>query len=406
MHAFDGIFRRNRMANPPGQPLTPVVTSMVVAIAFGLGAIFLLSSPTNAFPKIDAARPTGSMIHQVAVFGVDDRRIMPKGRHRLRDRIGVLSHRGTGQYCTAFCVGRNVIATAGHCILGTASGRAAGFAKFEFHRDSGRGQSPARIAGWRNGTTALNIVTGADRLNTRPPINASADWALIRLDRDACPAGGLAISNFTRSAIEERASNGRVYHVSYHRDIRNWRLAESRRCGVMAETPRSPRPQIEADFTGAENLLLHTCDTEAASSGSPLLVEGPSGPEVIGINVGTYVRSRIVTHDGEVIERLSSETVANTALVASQLIANLNVLERTTPVAHRYEIERIQAALAARGHFAGALDGRYGPLTRAAIRAFESKSGMFVTGLATRELLAKLMNDNRTAPATTSSLSR
>ena len=122
--------------------------------------------------------------------------------------------------------------------------------------------------------------------------------------------------------------------------------------------------------------------------------------------MGTYVRSRIVTHDGEVIERLSSETVANTALVASQLIANLNVLERTTPVAHRYEIERIQAALAARGHFAGALDGRYGPLTRAAIRAFESKSGMFVTGLATRELLAKLMNDNRTAPATTSSLSR
>jgi hypothetical protein len=86
----------------------------------------------------------------------------------------------------------------------------------------------------------------------------------------------------------------------------------------MAPTfDKADRGQIERDFRQADRLLLHRCGTAGASSGSPLLAEGPDGPVVIGINVGTYVQSRVVTQDGLVLSRSKPEAVANTAVNAS-----------------------------------------------------------------------------------------
>ncbi|MGD9783912.1 MAG: peptidoglycan-binding protein [Hyphomicrobiaceae bacterium] len=376
---------------PTKDGLRRVLASSTGPAALAAVLVLILAPIASALPRVPLPGSGPTITHKIAVFAVDDRKVIPARDRRLRNHIGLLQHKGTGSYCTAFCVAPNVIATAGHCVLGTKADRTPSAAQFRFRRDSARASwQAAGIAGWRTGTASLNVVTGAERLHTRPPINASSDWALLRLESDACPAGGLPISPLNSAQVEAQAAEGRVYQVAYHRDIRNWRLAAHRRCNILPDSPRSSKQQISADFEDADRLLLHMCDTEAASSGSPLLIDGPNGPEVVGINVGTYVRSRVITHDGEVVQRLSSETVANTALLAAPVAQRLKVLLATTPAAGREDIEQIQAGLARRGYFAGTLDGLYGPVTREAIVRFERSAGRQPTGLATRELMQLL----------------
>ena len=137
-------------------------------------------------------------------------------------------------------------------------------------------------------------------------------------------------------------------------------------------------------------MLLHACDTDAASSGSPLLVDGDDGPEVVGINVGTYVRSRVITHDGQVVQRLDQEVIANTALLAAPLAGRIRTMTQDGILSRPTEIRRIQEKLAKLGMFSGARDGRYGPITRNAIEAYESRMKFPVTGIATRGLLERL----------------
>ena len=64
-------------------------------------------------------------------------------------------------------------------------------------------------------------------------------------------------------------------------------------------------------------ILFHTCDTGVGSSGGPLLYDGPSGPEVVGINVGTYVISPPAANPSSVSQagtKPASEAIANTAV--------------------------------------------------------------------------------------------
>jgi len=372
----------------------PFPRSRKIALSVLAAAVFSLAPQSNSLaagPYSSATRfsPARSLVVPIAIFGEDERKIL-KGQGSLRSRFGVLHHFSTGGYCTAFCVAPDVVATAGHCVLGTRQGQRPDPAQFRFRRDDRRSSPPARVAGWRTGSAAMNVLTGADRLNTHPPINASADWALVRLDRNACPATGLRISSAARIDIAERAGRGELFHVSYHRDIRGWKLAISNNCGVVAQAPGSSPKQISQDFNDTDHLLLHTCDTEAASSGSPLLVSGPDGPEVVGINVGTYVRSRVITHDGEIIQRVSSETIANTALVTSPIRTYVDDFIASRPLERRSEIEEVQAGLAEAGFFAGELDGRFGPVTRAAVAAYQASTGTAVTGIPTRTLLEQL----------------
>lgn len=361
-----------------------------VAAAGAAATLLCTSATAHALPLPSrTVAKAASLTVPVAMFGGDDRQIM-KGRADLSSRLGLLRHRTTGGYCTAFCIAPHVIATAGHCVLGTRPGQRLDPAGFRFTRDDRRKSTPVRIAGWRTRSEELNILTGADRLRTRPPINASADWALLRLDQKACPEHNFAISSADNLEIAERAAKGDLFHVSYHRDIPGWRLALSRNCSIARHPHGATRRQIADDFDDVENLLLHTCDTDAASSGSPLLAMGAGGPEIIGINVGTYVRSRVITHDGEVVQRMSSETIANTALVAAPLAEYVRAFVSAEAASSAGEIERLQALLAQRGFFSGDLDGRFGPLTRAAISSFEAQSGLIVTGLPTRQLLERL----------------
>src|SRR5262249_59870907 len=69
-----------------------------------------------------------------------------------------------------------------------------------------------------------------------------------------------------------------------------------------------------------------TCDTGGGSSGSPILLDTPQGPQVIGINVGTYEQAKVLMQDGEVKKRLKANTIANTAVASAAFAAPLGAV--------------------------------------------------------------------------------
>ncbi len=147
---------------------------------------------------------------------------------------------------------------------------------------------------------------------------------------------------------------------------------------------------IAHDFKDTSALILHTCDTGGASSGSPLLIDGPHGPEVVGINVGTYLQSRILTQDGNVVRRFKTDTIANTAVSSTAFANQLAAFSSAVVIGGAEDIRSIQRALADGGYFSGPIDGVYGPVLREAITAFEERERRPVTGLATIDLQRRL----------------
>jgi len=364
------------------------------------GLIFLLPVVMTALPA-PAGAAAGlfrhaigmeqTIIYNIAVFGADDRRPLSGRLNGLRSSIGVLTNTSSKAVCTAFCVATDIIATAGHCISGTADNSRPRAEDFVFRLDRSHVRAVG-VSGAQNGNASLNILTGTARLNTHPPINATSDWALLRLAANACRAGGLPLSKLSAGGVLEKARRGEVYHVAYHRDLPHWEPASALSCHLLSE-PEAGDPKVLAhDFERHDELLLHTCDTEAASSGSPLLIQGADGPEVVGINVGTYVRSRVITHDGRIVQRLETKAVANTAVLASTLIPQRDAFASIGKITltRRDDITRLQQYLADAGMTPGPVDGLFGEKTRAAVVAYQSKIGHTATGLPTLPLLQRL----------------
>ena len=104
--------------------------------------------------------------------------------------------------------------------------------------------------------------------------------------------------------------------------------------------------QIERDFAEPEALILHTCDTGGASSGLPMLLDTPDGPEVIGINVGTYEQSKVLMQDGQVKKRLKADMIANTAVASAAFAGRLEVFRAAVILATRGEMRELQGLLA------------------------------------------------------------
>lgn len=362
----------------------------IAAAALSVPLAALSATPAFAAPLPIAPMPGASpLLHRVAVFEPDERRMIAKRYPDLRNKIGLLVHAKTQSVCTAFCVAPDIVATAGHCVAGTVSNPAGDPAHLLFRTDAWKG-SAIPVRGRRAGTTAANIITGARRLNTRPPINATSDWAFIRLERNACMHGSLPLSAKGAHEVAAEAAAGRIYHIAYHRDLAHWKLAVGMPCSFVSRKKAGTPAELGKDFERAEDLLLHTCDTEAASSGSPLLVDGDNGPEVVGINVGTYVRSRVITHDGQIVQRLDSEVISNTALLAASLIAPLEAFSSARLLTAARDIEQLQKFLADQGLEPGPADGHFGPRTRKAIEDYELRVGLPITGLATQDLLTRL----------------
>lgn len=195
--------------------------------------------------------------------------------------------------------------------------------------------------------------------------------------------------------VMKLAGNGRVFNIAYHRDLPKWQPMLDTGCTVKRDFDDADWHTIRRDFSNPDQLLLHTCDTGAASSGSPLLVDGPDGPEVVGINVGTYVQSKVIMLNGEVLHRFKSDDVANTGVNALAFAPALDAFLAADTLTDRRDIVRLQDALAARGLYAGPRDGRFGPVLKTAIEGFERASHMPLSGLATHALLQALTGESQ-----------
>jgi len=326
----------------------------------------------------------------VAVFGADDRVPLPAKYKDLQEKMGLLFNPRSRMVCTAFCVAPDIVATAGHCLFRVAGERPPRIADFWFARNYDTVRDYARIAGHATGTTAQHVISGAATLNMRPPIDATKDWALVRLARATCSKGVLPVRPMSTEQIMGAAAAKRVFQVSYHRDFTPWKLAYAKPCAIMRSFEGADWKTIAQDFADPDALLLHTCDTGGASSGSPLLLETAQGPEVVGINVGTYVQSNVEMTDGQVTRRFKAETVANTGVSAAAFAAKLEAFRRAAILSTTAQIRDLQTALKQRQLYDGAIDGAYGPALRIAIEAYEKAQGLAVTGLATQALLKRL----------------
>jgi Trypsin-like peptidase domain len=256
-------------------------------------------------------------VSEAAVFGSDDRGALPARHKGLSRSIGLFFNVKAKTVCSAFCVGDSMIATASHCIFKTAGEKPLDPVDFRFGPPNASPAEFARVAGSNNGTAAQSIRAGTTRLSTKPPIDAASDWALVRLDRPVCRGAVLPVEPAPAPQVVARAAAGQIFHVAFHRDRLPWKLTYAGHCRMAPAFDKVDRSQIERDFRQPDRLLLHRCGTAGASSGSPLLAEGPDGPVVVGINVGTYVQSRIVSQEGSVLFRSKPEAVANTAVNAS-----------------------------------------------------------------------------------------
>ena len=379
MGSVFGWGMRGRVASGLFAFLVWILCASAVRPAFGLP----LARPSSPPP----------LLHTISVFGSDGRVPLPQSMRPASRKLGVLSDTRSHSICTAFCLAPDVIGTASHCLYRTNGERPLRLTEFAF-RLHGEGSKPVRIAGATTGAPEANIISGSTRLNVRPPIDATRDWALVRLAEPACKAGSFKFSERSVEDVMALARKGRVFNIAYHRDLPNWEPMISTGCEVRRSFADAEWSTISPDFADPQNLLLHTCDTGAASSGSPLLVDGAYGPEVIGINVGTYVQSKVVMLNGEVLHRFKSDDVANTGVVSAAFASSVAAFIDADTLVSRADVRHLQSELIAHGYYQGPRDGRYGPQLRTAIERFEHAAALPVTGLATHTVLHALTSES------------
>jgi len=367
------------MKRPARLPQCPILkhTRPLGQVLFGalLGVLTLAGSEATA-----------------SIFGADERVPLPNNLQKAGSRLGLFFDSGSHSVCTAFCVAPDVIVTAAHCLYRTSGQQPLRLNDLSF-KLHGAAQS-VKIAGADTGAAEANVSPGSTQLNVHPPIDATRDWALVRLAQRACTAGAFKVKSKPVDEVMRLATSGRVYNLAYHRDLPKWQPMLNGGCDVKRSFDDADWSTIKRDFSNPEQLLLHTCDTGAASSGSPLLIDGADGPEVIGINVGTYVQSKVIMLNGEVLHRFKSDDVANTGVNGLAFSPALDAFLSADTLRTRRDVLRLQDALAARGLYTGPRDGIYGPVLRTAIMTFERASQMHVTGLATRALLQALTGEN------------
>ena len=364
-----------------------LVSALVVSALAGITGGAALAEPRA--PRPNAGRDHTGLIKRVAVFGTDDRVAVPKRLAMVADQVGLFFSNRARTVCSAFCVAPNIIATAAHC-LAQPGGKPARLSDFMFARGYDRQRDFARIDGHETGSAPQNVITGDFRHRVRPPIDAANDWALVRLQRNACPGSGLTVTPLPVEDIIAAAKAGKVFQVSYHRDWTQWRPSYSKPCQVGRDFGGVPWMSIAPDFLSADQMILHLCDTGGASSGSPLLIDGKAGIAVIGINVGTYVQSKILTDRGQVTLRERAENLANTAVNARAFDDRIRQLKSATILASGLRIRDLQEQLSVRKFYRAKVDGSYGPMLKAAIESYERASRMPITGLPTAALLERL----------------
>ena len=297
-----------------------------------------------------------------AVFGADERATLPIARQILKSKIGALRSGKTGTACTAFCLSSDVIATASHCVFGAPDAAAPDLSSLEFQLE---GAAPAGVGGRAIGAEAQHIIAGARRLSLTPPIDAARDWAALKLEGPACPAGGLPLSD----VVPPAAAGDGVYHVGIHRDVAPPPVLRfSADCSFAVDREAASR-----DFAEPRAVLLHACDTGAGSSGSPMLIDRNGQAEVVALNVGVYVVAARSVPSAAGGNDPPRQPIANTAISIVPLAAAFNELAARGSLTTPNQIVRVQRHLVQLALFNGNITGRVDGALVAAVRAYERR---------------------------------
>ncbi|RIA54972.1 protease YdgD [Dichotomicrobium thermohalophilum] len=328
-----------------------------------------------------------------AVFGEDTRRDVPQSYAHMAGQIGMIYEPDTQTLCSAFCVAPNVVATASHCLFQPRKGRLPNLFDMSFRLEYRDLSLSSGIAGRMAGTPKHSVAVGTTRFGKEPPLSAPKDWALAKLERPICKFGTMNVSPRATDELIEASRERRIFQLSYHWDYTHWKLAYSDRCKIRRSFKGIEWRYIRQHFSGADDLLLHDCDTGGASSGSPILMDTTDGPVVVGLNVGTYTRTRLLLSQGDVVRRQKPDIIANTAVNVRAFAPVIGPLATRTMISTEREVIDLQKELQARNLYTGPIDGIFGRGTRSAIRAYESLRGETMTGLPTRLLLTTLITE-------------
>lgn len=353
------------------------------------------------------ARIGSDDVKPVAIFGSDDRRLLPDNLSALEGKIGMLYEQSTQTLCTAFCVGKSVIATAAHCLFQPKNNRLPNLEDVTFRLNYGTTTQTAGILGRRTPFTKNYIAVGTTTFNNEPPLSAPRDWALVKLERPVCSFGFLKVDPRPVPELIKASEENKIFQVAYHWDFEHWKLAYSMPCRIQRDYEQIKWRFIRQHFIDYDQLLLHNCDTGGASSGSPLLLMSdiPSAPVAVAINVGTYTRTRLLMRKGQVAKKLDPDIIANTGVNGTAFNHIIAQMENAEIINTKEEMVKVQTELRVRGFYSGTLDGTLGRETRAAIVQFEESSGTQPTGLPTQALLRRF-GEERITPAHMSSNAR
>lgn len=328
----------------------------------------------------------------VAIFGTDDRREVPDNLSPLEGKIGMLYEQATQTLCTAFCVGKDLIATAAHCLFQPKNNRLPDLEDVTFRLTYGNTLQTSGIFARRTLFTKNYIAVGTTSFSNEPPLSAAKDWAVVKLERPACRFGFLKVDSRPVLDLVKKSEENKIFQIAYHWDfLPHWKLAYSTPCRIQRDYDQIKWQFIRQHFLDHEQLILHNCDTGGASSGSPLLLmpEIPGAPIVVGINVGTYTRTRLLMRDGEVAKKLDPDVIANTGVNGTAFSNVIEQMGSAEIINSKEDMVRMQTELQIRGFYAGALDGTLGRETRAAIIDFETSNASQPTGLPTQALLRR-----------------
>lgn len=310
---------------------------------------------------------------EAAVFGKDTRTVLRQDPHALASSIGTLFATDTGTFCTAFCVAPDKIATASHCLFGTSASPAPRLKQLRFRL--GR-KNPVSLAGTAIANEHDHIIAGTHQVEVKPPISAAADWAVARLSAPACTGKSLTMTSRPRAAIDRAARQEKIYQVAVHADVGNMQLMHGGPCRLEAASQTTATADALRDFKMPEHIIFHTCDTGGGSSGSPLLLDTPDGPEVVAINVGTYVLRNPLATTADSRRVPKGVAIANTAIETGGIKAAVAELDESDAIATRREVRELQRLMRRKNLYDGPVDGRISKRLISAVEKFAQQSGM------------------------------
>ena len=355
------------------------------------------------FAGIFAAMTVLSGSASATVLGKDDRIVLPESHGRLADVIGLLAlpihinGKRKVNYCTAFCVGRDLIATAAHCISAVPDrypvpvlrGAVFRLGYWKGHRVR---RKAGVFRGWNSDDDTLirnQIVSGLNGRTVMETRTGGNDWALIRLAQPVC-GRHLPVRGVSREILRKAGREGRLYIVGIHGDRKLDGLLYSPNCRIVDNShTRSMRKAV----AGGE-VLYYTCDTYKGSSGAPLLMDTPRGPVVVGMNVGT--QSHRTGGDSTATGSRGTKKgvyVANIGVPAAAFAREARILSRSRIITGKVKVRQLQLLLNRAGYDAGPADGILGHRTRQAILAFRRRNGLMPVATATPYMLRLLAEE-------------